>query len=176
MLRNFHKTTSGHWQRISGTQKGSPFSPKGGRTKYKRQIRDKREGQRPGLRRELWRRRSFQTSGNPLTGGSVGNFGISEGNITGREKKQKQANKQKTECAPNHNSQRRSSPDACVSHQRAGPEHGGAVCMLRIRTQPEYHENNLGELTCDSNPNCGIARERGEKKKTQRTFPWKTLT
>ena len=25
--------------------------------------------------------------GNPLTGGSVGSFGISEGNITGREKK-----------------------------------------------------------------------------------------
>ena len=150
MLRNFHKTTSGHWQRISGTQKGSPFSPKGGRTKYKRKIRDKREGQRPGLRRELWRRRSFQTSGNPLTGGSVGNFGISEGNITGREKKQKQANKQKTECAPNHNSQRRSSPDVFVHQQRVGAE-----CP----------EDNLGKLTWDRNPNYGIAREREEKEK-----------
>ena len=46
--------------------------------------------------------------------------------------------------------------------------------MLRIRTQPEYHENNLGELTCDSNPNCGIARERGEKKKNNTAnFPMK---
>ena len=37
MLRKFHKTTSEHWWRTSGTQKGSPFSSKGGRTKYKRQ-------------------------------------------------------------------------------------------------------------------------------------------
>ena len=37
MLSNFHKTTSEHWQRIPGTQKGSPFSSKGSRTKYKRQ-------------------------------------------------------------------------------------------------------------------------------------------
>ena len=35
MLSNFHKTTSGCWQRTPGTQKGSPFSLKGGRTKYK---------------------------------------------------------------------------------------------------------------------------------------------
>ena len=38
MLDNFHKTTSKHWQRTPGTQKGSPFSLKEGRTKYKRQI------------------------------------------------------------------------------------------------------------------------------------------
>ena len=43
---------------------------------------------RPVQGRELGRRRSFQTPGNPLTGGSVGSFGILEGNITGREKKE----------------------------------------------------------------------------------------
>ena len=32
----FHRTTSECWQRPSGTQKGSPLSSKGGRTKYKR--------------------------------------------------------------------------------------------------------------------------------------------
>ena len=37
MLSNFHKTTSECWQRTPGIQKGSPFSSKGGRTKYKRQ-------------------------------------------------------------------------------------------------------------------------------------------
>ena len=37
---------------------------------------------------ESRRRRSFQTVGNPLTTGSVGSFGISEGNITGRKTKQ----------------------------------------------------------------------------------------
>ena len=37
MLSNFHKTTSECWQRTPGTQKGSLFSSKGGRTKYKGQ-------------------------------------------------------------------------------------------------------------------------------------------
>ena len=41
-LSKFHKTTSEHWQRTPGTQKGSPLSSKGGRTKYKRKKRDKR--------------------------------------------------------------------------------------------------------------------------------------
>ena len=29
--------------------------------------------------------------------------------------------------------------------------------MLRVRTGPEYPEDNLRELTTDSNPECGIA-------------------
>ena len=42
---------------------------------------------------EIWpgkgilKRGSFQTPGNTLTSGSVGSFGISEGNITGRKNK-----------------------------------------------------------------------------------------
>ena len=36
-LSNFHKTTSEHWWRTPGTQRGNTFSSKGGRTKYKRQ-------------------------------------------------------------------------------------------------------------------------------------------
>ena len=48
-------------------------------------IKDKNRDKRfrdgdPG--RESWRQRSFHTVGNPLTGGSLGSFGISEGNIT----------------------------------------------------------------------------------------------
>ena len=35
-LSKFHKTTSECWQRTSVTQRGSPLSSKGGRTKYKR--------------------------------------------------------------------------------------------------------------------------------------------
>ena len=42
MLSNFHKTASEHWRRTPGTQKGSRFSLKGGRTKYKRQKKKKR--------------------------------------------------------------------------------------------------------------------------------------
>ena len=41
--------------------------------------------------------------------------------------------------------------------------------MLRVRTGPECPEDNLRELMCDSNPNCGIARE--EKKRGRRQFP-----
>ena len=120
-------------------------------------------------RRESWRRRSFQTPRNPLTRGSVGSFGISEGNITGRGKKKK------TEYMPNRNSQGRSSPDARICHQQAGTEQGGVGCMLRIKIQPECPEDNLRELTWDSNRNCGIARGREEKTEREREiFPVKS--
>ena len=50
--------------------------------------------------------------------------------------------------------------------------------MLRVRTGPECPEDNLRELRSDSNPNCGMARERGKKKKREkeRIFPRKALT
>ena len=44
MLSNFHKTTSKHWQRTPGTQRGSLFSLKGDRTIYKRQKKKKELG------------------------------------------------------------------------------------------------------------------------------------
>ena len=42
------------------------------------------------------------------------------------------------------------------------------AALLRVRTRPECPEGNLRELTWDSNPNCGIAREREEKKERGR--------
>ena len=98
----------------------------------------------------------------------MGSFLISEGNITGRGKKKKTP----TEYAPNCNCQQRSSPEACLRHQRVGAGQGGAGCMLRLRTRPECPEDNLRELTRYSNPNCGIVRERN-KKERERTFPKK---
>ena len=80
--------------------------------------------------------RSFQTSGNPLTGRSVGNFGISEDSIIGRKKKNL------TDYAPNR-SQQRSSPDTHVHQQRAGAEQGGTGCLLRVRTGPECPKDNF---------------------------------
>ena len=44
---------------------------------------------------------------------------------------------------------------------------GAQAALLRVRTRPECPEDNLRELTCDDNPNCGTARERDRK----RTFP-----
>ena len=73
----------------------------------------------------------------------MGNFGISEGNITGRKKH----THTHTEYTPNHNFQWRSSPDAHVHHQRVGAEQGGMGCMLRVNTRPECLEDNLRELT-----------------------------
>ena len=61
---------------------------------------------------------------------------------------------------PNHNSHWRNSPDTRIRQQWVGAEQGGMGCMLRVRTRPECPEDNLRELTWDSNPNCGIARER----------------
>ena len=40
------------------------------------------------------------------------------------------------------------------------------AALLRVRTRPECPEDNLRELTRDSNPNCGIVRE--EKRKSER--------
>ena len=37
--------------------------------------------------------------------------------------------------------------------------------MLRVRTGPECPEDNLRELMWDSNPNCGIARERKKRER-----------
>ena len=88
----------------------------------------------------MWR--SFQTPRNPLTGGSVGSFGILEGNITGREKKKKN-----TVYMPNSSSQWRSSPDAQAATSEQGAEHGGLGCMLRVRTSPECPGDNLRVLT-----------------------------
>ena len=112
MLRNFHNTTSECWWRTPSTQKGSPFSLKGGRTPSV-------------LGRESWKKRSFQTAGNPLTSRSVGSFGILEGNITGRKKKKTKT----TEYVPNHNSEWRSSLDACISYQQTGNREAWAGCL-----------------------------------------------
>ena len=64
-------------------------------------------------------RGSFQTPGNPLTGGSGGSFQISEGNLTGGK-----INKP-TDYMPKSNSQEKSTPDARIRHQQVGAERRG---------------------------------------------------
>ena len=121
MPSNFHKTSE-RWWRTPGTQKGSPFSSKGGRTKYKRH-RDKRV--RDGDLSQGGSREGGQVSKHQEALSLVGlwgSFGISQGNITMRGKKKK---KQRTEYVSNLNCQRSSRPEACVSHQLAGTGQGG---------------------------------------------------
>ena len=85
MLSNFHRTTSEHCQRTLSPQKSSPFSLKGGRTKYKRQKERQKRERDPSWGGNCEGKRSFQTPGNLLIGGAVGSFGISKDNITRRK-------------------------------------------------------------------------------------------
>ena len=61
---------------------------------------------------------------------------------------------------PKNNSQQKSTPDARIRHQQVGVMGEERVALLRVRTGPECPEGNQGELTRDSNLNCGRARER----------------
>ena len=49
------------------------------------------------------------------------------------------------------------------------------AALLRVRPRPECPEDNLRELTQDSNPNCGIAREREDQKKKERELSYEKL-
>ena len=50
------------------------------------------------------------------------------------------------------------------------------AALLRVRTRPECPEGNLRKLTGDTNPNCGIAREReGKKRERERELFCKKL-
>ena len=93
VLSNFHKTNSECWQRTPGSRKAAQSLWKEVGQNIKDKNRDKRVRGRSFLGKEMWRR-SFHTAGNPLIGGSVGSFGISESNITRR--KNKQTNPQNT--------------------------------------------------------------------------------
>ena len=85
--------------------------------------------------------------------GGWGRGGISEGNITRRKKIN-----HRIRALPEFRA--RNSPDTHACHQQVGAEQGGGGYMLRVRTGPECPEDNLRELTWDSNPNFGLARER----------------
>ena len=44
-----------------------------------------------------------------------------------------------------------------------GSEVRDVSSFLRVRTRPECPENSLRELMCDSNTNCGVAKETKRK-------------
>ena len=57
---------------------------------------------------------------------SVGNFGISEGNITRKKKKKTKP----TEYAPNYTYYKRSDTDVCIHQQRVGAGQAGTSCII----------------------------------------------
>ena len=121
MPSKYHQTASECW-RIPGTQKRL-------RKEVGQNVKDKKRDKRvrdgdPSLE-GCHKRGGFQTPGNPLTSGFVGSFGNSEGTITGRKK----IKIKPTDYMCNCNSQRRSSPDTRVHHQKAGAEQGAVGCI-----------------------------------------------
>ena len=116
MLSNSTKqllnTGGGH----QAPRKAAPCLQKDAGQNIKDKKRDKRVRDRdPSLGGSCKRGEVSKHQETLSLGGSVGSFGISEGNVTGRKKEIKP-----TDFAPNHNSQRRSSPDARICHQQAG--------------------------------------------------------
>ena len=81
--------------------------------------RDKRARDGDPSREGSLNRGSFQSPGNPPTGGSGGSFRISEGNLTGRK-----INKTHRLRAEKY-SQQKSTPDALIHHQQEGAERRG---------------------------------------------------
>ena len=79
----------------------------------------------------------------PITGRSVGSFGISEGNITRRGGKTPQ-NRRLTTTASEEVAQMLAST---TSEQRMDREARAASLALRVSTGPECLEDNLRELT-----------------------------
>ena len=77
----------------------------------------------------------------------MGSFGISEGNITGRKKKERKKERNPTDYVPNNNFQQGTSPDTHDCHQQAGGLNRKVrAALLRVRARPECPEGNLREL------------------------------
>ena len=90
---------------------------------------------------------NFQTAGNPLTDGCLGNFGISEGNITGR------GNTHTHTHTHIQNKHQTSTPSGEVAQMLAsassvqGLNKESQPALLRVRTGTECPEDNLRKLT-----------------------------
>ena len=87
-------------------------------------------------------RGSFQTPGNPLTGRSVGSFGISEGNITGRKNKFKNPQIMCLTATPSGEVTQTLAP----ATSKRGLNKEARAALLREGTGPESPEDNLREL------------------------------
>ena len=141
MLSNFHKTTSEHWRRTPGIQKGSPISMRGSRTKCKRQIRDKRlrDGAHPG---EGVVKEKFPHNRKPSHMPVCGEFW----NLRGQPNWKGEKKKKPTEYMPNGNYMRRwrSGTDASATSEWGLCREAQAPSLvLRVRTGPECPEDNM---------------------------------
>ena len=123
-LSKLHKTTSERWQRTSGTQTGSPFSLKGGRTKYKRETKELGMETHPG---KGVLKEKFPNTRKPSHRQVCGEFW----NLIGWHNWEEKINKERkpTDYMPNGNSQQKSTPDTHIRHQQVGAEWGRVCCI-----------------------------------------------
>ena len=84
---------------------------------------------------------NFQTAGNPLTCGSVGTFGISEDNITGRRRRKK--NPQNTHLTTMGNGEVTQTLTSTTSEQELGREAQASSSVIRVKTRPGCPGDNL---------------------------------
>ena len=108
----------------------------------------------------------FQTEGNPLIGRSVGSLGISEGNISRKKKKKTTPQNRLLTTTPSEVAQM-----LAAATSELGLDREARAECLGYRTRPESPEDNLGELTWDSNPNCGIAERKIRELFRERLLP-----
>ena len=131
MLRNFHKTTSKRWGRTPGTQKGSLFSLKRGRTKYKRQKERQKE-----LRTEtspgegVVQEEKFPHSRKSSHRQVCGEFWNLRGQHNQEDTHTHTHTHTHTEYAPNRSFQWKSSPDTRIHYQQVWTGQGGTGCII----------------------------------------------
>ena len=71
----------------------------------------------------------------------MGSFGISEGNITGREKKKKKTHNMYLSATPNGEVAK-----MLAYHQQAGLNWEARAALLKVRAGPECPKDNLRDL------------------------------
>ena len=164
MLSKFHKTTSERRRGHQATRKAAHSLWKEVGKNIKDEKRDKRvrDGDPSwGGSHEGGEVSKHQEILSPVGLWGVWNLGGQHNLKEEREKKKKNT----TDYAPSHDSQWRGSPDPHVCQKQPGAEQGGEGCMHGVGTGHECPEDNLKELTWESNPNCGISREKKEKER-----------
>ena len=92
-------------------------------------------------REGVMKEEKFPTPGNALTSGSMGSFGISEGNITGKGKKKHRIHALTTTPSGEE------AQMLVTASSKQGLNREVRAALLRVRTGSECLEGNLRELT-----------------------------
>ena len=154
MLSNFHRTTSEHWRRIPGTQKGSPFSSKGGRKKYKTKTETKDLGTETHPWEGVVKEEKPPHGRKPSHRWVCGELW----DLRGQYNREGKKNPQNTLLTITVSSEIAQKLMSTTSKWGLGKEAQTASLVLRLRTGPECPEDNQGALMLGG---IGGRRRRG---------------